>query len=419
MPFDQDAAAAQAPQRPSVPDARPQSTRTTVVGGLSDGVSMSHVLAIPRAGNLPDKPRILIVKVSSLGDVVHNMPLVYDLRARWPGCEIDWVVEEGYADLVRLLPEVGHVIPFALRRWRKRFYTGEVWREIGAFRRALQARAYDAVIETQGLVKTAVVARVATRASGAPVIGLGNATRGSGYEPAARLFYTDPVRVPRQTHSVRRSRLLGAALTGLMPTEPPRFFGDSARTLHVADALWTDLPARYAVCFHATAGKKKRWPASHWHALGQRLRAEGLDVLLPWGSESERVAAHDIAAGIPGARVLPRFSVMQGFGLINRADVVIGVDTGLVHIAAALCRPTVEIYTATWRWKTEGYWSDRIVNVGDDGEVPSVDEVHAATLRVRAIDGGGGVGGIGSIGGVSGLAGGVDSSVGPDAAGVR
>ncbi|HBD37434.1 MAG TPA: lipopolysaccharide heptosyltransferase I, partial [Cupriavidus sp.] len=204
-------------------------------------------------------------------------------------------------------------------------------------------------------------------------------------EPAARLFYTAPVKVPRKTHSVRRSRLLGAALTGITPPEPPCFFGPAANTLNVNDSLWADLPARYAVCFHATAGAKKRWAVANWHALGQRLHAEGLTVLLPWGSESERRDAEALAAGIPGARVLPRFSVMQGFGLINRAEVVIGVDTGLVHIAAALCRATVEIYTATWRWKTEGYWSDCIANVGDDGVVPTVDEVHAATLRVRGV----------------------------------
>lgn len=167
--------------------------------------------------------RILIVKVSSLGDVVHNMPLVHDLRARWPACEIDWVVEEGYVDLVRLLPEVSHVIPFALRRWRKRFYRRDTWHELGALRDAIRARPYDAVLETQGLLKTAVVARTAARVAGAPVIGLGNATQGSGYEPAARLFYTAPIQVPRQTHSVRRSRLLGAALTAVAPPEPPKF----------------------------------------------------------------------------------------------------------------------------------------------------------------------------------------------------
>lgn len=334
---------------------------------------------------MPARPRILIVKVSSLGDVVHNMPLVHDLRARWPDAEIDWVVEEGYVDLVKLLPEVRRVIPFALRRWRKRFWQGETWAEVGALRAAIREQAYDAVLETQGLLKTAIVARTAARTVNAPVIGLGNATQGSGYEPAARLFYTNPVKVPRQTHSVQRSRLLGAALTGMTPPEPPRFFGPAANTLHVDDPLWTGLPERYAVCFHATAGAKKRWPVESWHALGQKLHAEGLSVLLPWGSESEKRDAQALAAGMPGAQVLPRFSVMQGFGLINRAEVVIGVDTGLVHIAAALCRPTVEIYTATWRWKTEGYWSDRIANVGDDGIVPNVDEVYAAARRVRGV----------------------------------
>ncbi|QKS65202.1 lipopolysaccharide heptosyltransferase I [Cupriavidus gilardii] len=334
---------------------------------------------------MPERPRILVVKVSSLGDVVHNMPLVHDLRARWPGCEIDWVVEEGYVELVRLLPQVRRVIPFALRRWRKGLSSGAVWSELAAFRRALREDAYDAVIETQGLLKTAVVSRIARRHSGAPVIGLANATQGSGYEPAARLFYTDPIQVPLQTHSVRRSRLLGAALTGVAPAEPPRFFGDQARVLHANDPLWSDLPTRYAVCFHATAGARKRWPLEHWHELGRRLFAEGLAVMLPWGNEAERQAAERIAAGVPGSRVLPRFTVMQGFGLINRAELVVGVDTGLVHIAAALCRPTVEIYTATWRWKTEGYWSARIANVGDDGETPTVEEVHAAARRVRGL----------------------------------
>ncbi|SOY49069.1 ADP-heptose; Lipopolysaccharide heptosyltransferase I [Cupriavidus taiwanensis] len=339
--------------------------------------------AVPFA--LPERPRILLVKVSSLGDVVHNMPLVHDLRARWPGAEIDWVVEEGYVDLVRLLPEVRRVIPFALRRWRKRLLQGGTWREIGAARDALRQERYDAVIESQGLLKTAVVARVAARAPDAPIIGLGNATQGSGYEPAARLLYTDPVAVPRQTHSVRRSRLLGAALTGVAPAEPPRFFGEGARRLAVDDPLWAELPARYAVCFHATAGARKKWAEQNWHELGRRLDDAGLVMLLPWGNDKERQAAEAIAAGVPRARVLPRFSVMQGFGLINRAEVVIGVDTGLVHIAAALCRPTVEIYTATWRWKTEGYWSERIANVGDDGVVPSVDDVYEAACRVRGV----------------------------------
>ncbi|MFJ4289052.1 lipopolysaccharide heptosyltransferase I [Cupriavidus sp. NPDC089707] len=366
-------------ERTAVPPAPPPSPDAVGAAGMAQPMPA----AVPFT--LPDRPRILLVKVSSLGDVVHNMPLVHDLRARWPGAEIDWVVEEGYVELVRLLPEVRQVIPFALRRWRKRILQGATWQEIGAVRDALRQERYDAVIESQGLLKTAVVARVATRAPGAPIIGLGNATQGSGYEPAARLLYTDAVQVPRQTHSVQRSRLLGAALTGVAPAEPPQFFGPAAQSLHVEDPLWADLPARYAVCFHATAGARKKWAVQNWHALGNRLAAEGLAMLLPWGNDKERQAAEEIAAGVPQARVLPKFSVMQGFGLINRAEVVIGVDTGLVHIAAALCRPTVEIYTATWRWKTEGYWSDRIANVGDDGVVPSVDEVYEAARRVRGV----------------------------------
>lgn len=328
--------------------------------------------------------RILIVKVSSLGDVVHNMPLVYDLKARWPDCAIDWVVEEGYVDLVRLVPGVDRIIPFALRRWRKQLTRGSAWRELVAFRRALKAQTYDAVIDTQGLLKTAVVAGWARRAPGAEVLGLANATEGSGYEPASRWFYTRSITVPLRTHAVQRSRLLGAAVTGRVPDSMPAFFGPAAQHLHVDDPLWQDLPERFAVGFHATAGARKRWPVAHWHALGQRLQSGGLTLLLPWGSEAERAEAEAIAAGVPEARVLPRFSLLQAFGLIQRATLIVGVDTGLVHIAAALKRPTVEIYTATGRWKTEGYWAPCIANVGDQGVVPDVETVHAAAQRVMA-----------------------------------
>jgi heptosyltransferase-1 len=326
--------------------------------------------------------RILIVKVSSLGDVVHNMPLVYDLKARWPDCAIDWVVEEGYVELVRLVPGVDRIIPFALRRWRKQLTRVAAWRELAAFRRLLKAETYDAVIDSQGLLKTAVVAGWARRTRHAQVIGLANATEGSGYEPASRWFYTRSVSVPKRTHAVTRSRLLGAALTERVLETTPQFFGPAAQQLHANDPLWHDLPERFVIGFHATAGARKRWPVASWHALGQRLHADGLCMVLPWGSDAERAEAEALAAGIPNARVLPRFSLLQAFGLIQRAKLIVGVDTGLVHIAAALARPTVEIYTATGRWKTEGFWSPCIANVGDQGVIPDVETVYAASTRV-------------------------------------
>ena len=147
-----------------------QSSRSEVgqpAGAATSSTTAPLVVTSPFA--LPARPRILVVKVSSLGDVVHNMPLIHDLRARWPDAEIDWVVEEGYVDLVRLLPDVHRVIPFALRRWRKRFWQGDTWAEVGALRDAIRARPYDAVLETQGLLKTAIVARTAARTAGAPV----------------------------------------------------------------------------------------------------------------------------------------------------------------------------------------------------------------------------------------------------------
>ena len=232
------------------------------------------------------------------------------------------------------------------------------------------------MIESRGLLKTAVVARAARRRPGAPVIGLAMPprARATSRRPGCS---TRSTCAPRQTHSVRRSRLLGAALTGMAPPEPPLLSG--RRHAACTSTIRTGPPAG-ALCglLHATRRRQEALAAGELARAGQRLRAEGLAVLLPWGNEAERRVAEEIAAGVPQAQVLPRASVMQGFGLINRAEVVVGVDTGLIHIAAALCRPTVEIYTATWRWKTEGYWSDAVANVGDDGVVPTVDEVYAA-----------------------------------------
>ncbi|MGT2495264.1 hypothetical protein ACU4GD_45225 [Cupriavidus basilensis] len=149
-------------------------------------------------------------------------------------------------------------------------------------------------------------------------IGLANATQGSGYEPAARLFYTDSVTVPRQTHLVRRSRLLGSALTGLARREPPRFFGPGARALHVGDPLWRRAcRVRYAACFHAPRVRRGSGRLASWHALGRRLADEGLDLLLPWGNDVERRAAEETAAGVLQAQVLPRSPSRRGFGLIN------------------------------------------------------------------------------------------------------
>jgi len=149
---------------------------------------------------------ILIVRVSSLGDVVHNMPMVSDIRNHYPDANIDWVVEEGYTSLVRMNPEVRRIIPIALRRWRKSLFSAATRTEIVNFRRQLKLDAYDVIFDTQGLLKTSVVMWMARLVPSGQRVGLGNATEGSGYEPLSRVFHTKSVAVGLHTHAVLRAR---------------------------------------------------------------------------------------------------------------------------------------------------------------------------------------------------------------------
>jgi heptosyltransferase-1 len=143
------------------------------------------------------------------------------------------------------------------------------------------------------------------------------------------------------------------------------------------------LPAEpYAVFFHGTARAAKQWPEADWITLGKRLVAQGMALLLPWGSAAEHDAARRIAAGIPGAQVLPALPLMEAVTLAQRAALAVGVDTGLTHIAAAFGRPTVELYCDSPRWKTEGNWSPCIVNLGDAGAPPDAAQATAAALAL-------------------------------------
>ena len=352
-------------------------------------MSVTH---LPPGANAPNPNlKILIVRVSSLGDVVHNMPMLTDLQRCCPGAQIDWVVEEAYAPLVRLHRGVGRVLPFALRRWRRSLLTAATRAELGRFRQALREQAYDLVFDTQGLFKTALVMRMARLAPGGRRIGLANATLGSGYEPVSRIFHDLSIVVPLKAHAVARARAVAAGAIG-QAAEASGWsadFGLDAPPLSIDASAW--LPAvPYAVFFHGTARAAKQWAPAHWIAVGRALAERAMPVLLPWGSPAEEVAAHALAAAIPGAQVLPRLPMMDAVLLAQRAALVVGVDSGLTHVAAAYCRPTVELYCDSPRWKTEGNWSPQIINLGDTGQPPAVVDVLDAIERLlgpRAVPG--------------------------------
>jgi len=317
--------------------------------------------------------KILLVRVSSLGDVLHNLPMVADILRHHPDAQVDWVVEEGYVSLVRLNPHVRKVIPFALRRWKKGLKDKAVRAEVRAFFRDLRAEEYDYVLDTQGLIKTGLVMAAARVRKGGQKVGMANGTEDSGYEGASRIFHSRSIPVEPRTHAVQRGRAVAAAALGYALDTPPDF-GLPAPDPERRPA-W--MPAGdYAVFFHGTARDAKKWATGHWIALGHALAP--LSILLPWGSPGEKEEAERLAAALPNATVLPKLSMMDAVELARHAALAVGVDTGLTHIAAAFVRPTVEIYCDSPRWKTEGNWSPRIVNLGDTGSPPSVNEVVAA-----------------------------------------
>ncbi|MGH8809806.1 MAG: lipopolysaccharide heptosyltransferase I [Noviherbaspirillum sp.] len=316
--------------------------------------------------------KILIVRVSSLGDVVHNMPMVADILRHTPDAQIDWVVEEAYVSLVRLNAGVRNVIPFALRRWRKSLFSASTRAEMHDFHQRLRAESYDVVFDSQGLLKTGVVMRMARIVPQGKRVGLANGTEGSGYEGVSRIFHTMSVPVGLRTHGVLRGRLVAAAALGYTVDTPADFMLRPPQLEQ--EPSW--LPAEpYAAFFHATARPEKQWAPDNWIQLAGALATRGLPVLLPWGSEAEKQAAQQLAARMPNARVLPKLSMMEAVLLAQRAALAIGVDTGLTHIAAAYERPTIELYCDSPRWKTEGNWSPAIINLGDRGAPPTVRQV--------------------------------------------
>ena len=361
-------------------------------------MSIQQLNPLPTASPAGQAPKILLVKLSSLGDVLHNLPIVWDLRKRLPDAQIDWIVEEAYVHLLEPLKTtdgfkgIDRIIPVAFRRWRKNLFSHRAWREFFAMRKELQSTTYDVVLETQGLLKSGLVCALAKKSNNAVVAGLGNATEHSGYEPLARMFYTQSVHVPLKCHAIDRSRWVMCSAFDwplLNRNEEQPLFYPNDFVAQLPPLLLEGLkktaqgaPAPYVLCFHATARAAKRWPNEYWIELGKALSNQGYQLVFPWGSPEEMKVSALIASQISGAIVPRAFSIEEAYCLVAHAVLTIGVDTGLTHLSAVLGKPTVEIYCDSPRWKTEGYWSRSIANVGDMKAIPSMDGVASAAKAV-------------------------------------
>ena len=291
--------------------------------------------------------RVLLIKTSSLGDVVHTLPALTDAARALPGIQFDWVVEEGYAEIPAWHPAVTHVLPVAIRRWRKHplqtFMRGD-WRR---FKARLRETRYDLVIDAQGLLKSAWL----TRYVKAPVAGL---DRASAREPIVSGFYDKTYAVPKDQHAIERVRQLFAQALGYVLPEGIGDYGLDRAGL--ADASTQS----YLLFLHGTTWASKHWPESEWRALAERMNGQGRAVRLPWGNEVERARAERIVSGLDNAAVLPKLNLTGIAKVIAGARACVAVDTGLGHLAAALDVPTISLYGPTLPDKVGAYGKGQI-----------------------------------------------------------
>ncbi|QAX81562.1 lipopolysaccharide heptosyltransferase I [Candidatus Pseudomonas adelgestsugas] len=279
--------------------------------------------------------RVLIIKTSSLGDVIHVLPALTEAMLAIPGIRFDWVVEEGFAELPTWHPAVDKVIPVAIRRWRKHIWWTIKSGEWQSFKKSIQSTKYDLVIDAQGLLKSAWL----TRYVSAPVAGF---DKDSAREPIAACFYSRRLAVPPTQHAVERLRQLFAAALGYNLADGSGNYGLSVHKLY---SLTPKKP--FVLLLHGSTWDTKRWPEIYWRELAKHLADHGVDVKLPWGNAVEKVRAERLAIGLENAEVLPKLNLGGVARVLTGALACVAVDTGFGHLAAALNVPTISLFSST------------------------------------------------------------------------
>ena len=310
---------------------------------------------------------ILIVKTSSMGDVVHALPALSDLQGALPGVQVDWLVEAPFAAIPRLHAGVRKVMPLSWRKWRKSLLQPATRVAIGALRAELKRERYDLVIDLQGLLKSALWGLQAR----GPLVGY---DRRSIREPLASWFYSRTAAVPRNLQAVERNRRLMAAHAGYAVPDTPPDFGIQVPLSHWA------AHAPSAALIPCASRPEKLWPEAHWVAVGQRLQAAGLTPVLVWGNDEERARAERIAAGCGGV-VPPFLSVGDMAAVLGQARQIVGLDTGFSHLAAAFGAPTIGIYCDHDPGLAGITGPGPVASFGGRAQVPTLDEVMAQLER--------------------------------------
>ncbi|EPM7551129.1 lipopolysaccharide heptosyltransferase RfaC [Citrobacter freundii] len=317
--------------------------------------------------------RVLIVKTSSMGDVLHTLPALTDAQQAIPGIQFDWVVEEGFAQIPSWHAAVDRVIPVAIRRWRKAWFSAPIKAERKAFRDAVRLQQYDAIIDAQGLVKSAALV---TRLACGVKHGMDWST---AREPLASLFYNRKHHIAKQQHAVERTRELFAKSLGYAK---PQSQGGYAIAQHFVNECNADT-GQYAVFLHATTRDDKHWPEANWRELIELLNNTGIRIKLPWGAPHEEERAKRLAEGFPYVDVLPRMSLEEVARILAGAKFVVSVDTGLSHLTAALDRPNITLYGPTDPGLIGGYGKNQYTQQSHSGKLQDLD---ASLVNVSLID---------------------------------
>jgi heptosyltransferase-1 len=279
--------------------------------------------------------KVLIVKTSSMGDVIHTFPALQDALHARPDTAFDWCVEEAFAGIVALHPAVGTIHTVAIRRWRKALFDLGTWREAAALRRALRMGGYDLVIDAQGLLKSALVARQA----GAPIAGF---DRSSAREPSAALFYDASYGVARDLHAIERTRRLFGLALGYEPDLSTLGSGIVAPPGHLAGIV-----GNTAFLLHGTSREDKKWPVEDWIETARLLDERGFKPVTTWSNQPEKMVAEAVARSVPSTIVVPRSPLSEIAAIVGRSTLVIGADTGLTHLASAFGLPTIAVFLTT------------------------------------------------------------------------
>jgi heptosyltransferase-1 len=336
--------------------------------------------------------KILIVKLSSLGDVLHTLPVVHDIKSAFPEAQIDWVVEASFAGVVRRCVGVNTVITCELRKWRKALFSAETRQAWRVFKTNLQHKHYDAVIDLHGLTKSAVVSKLAKLSPTGQRYAMANRTDGSSYEAPTRWVADEAIRLEPHVHAVQRARSVCAQALRFKLLEnanlEPNFMLVAGVNIVSAaiDNIAKSISKKTVIFAHGSSREDKLWPVNDWVTLGQRLNAAGFGIALVHGSADEEHRSHEIAKQLVDAAVWPRLGLDALVDALGSSAGVVGVDSGLSHLAVALDVPHVQIYNFDTAWRTgplESKAAARQVSVYAK-PTPTVDVVWQAWLGVNA-----------------------------------